>query len=193
MPLTSFPQHVLAASPGSQWHTRGPSSPCSCGEPLWSCAEAHFSWLYLCCPGEQELSCPKSICGCAWPPQLDDAPFTPGLLLPTQCVFPYFAHAHPWLSSVPDTASSPWERTGSCLPGLEPCSIVPDSAGSGKVFLALGSVFFHTGSLTRIKRAIKGFVLLQYKLQPTPSSCPVPLIKSVYVKCCEPKQSLIAK
>lgn len=75
-------------------------------------------------------------------PELDDAPSAPGSLLPTQCAFPYFAHGHPWLPPVPDMASSPWVRTGSCctwvgaLHSIVPrlCWIRKGVAGTGALF-----------------------------------------------------------
>lgn len=178
----------VAHEGGTQgWHMRSLSSPCSCEKH----SAVVLGLISLCCPGEQEPSCPKSICGGA-------APSAPGSLQSAQCAFPDFAHAHPWLSPVPDRVSSPWERTGLALalPGLGPCPAqhrAQTPLDQERCCWHWGSVFFHAGSPTLIKRAIKSFVLLQCKLQPTPSSCPVPLIKSVYVKCCEPKQRLIAK
>jgi len=97
-----------------------PSSPCSCGNPLWGCALAYFSWLYLCCTGEQEPSHRQFICGLPLTAGHSPALSWPmsGQLWARSCpgnvVLPTLHTDIPGSPLSPTWLSSPWGRTGSC-------------------------------------------------------------------------------
>lgn len=211
MPLTYFPQHIPAASPGSQQRTRGPiQSPQLQETTLGLCFGLFFSavsllhwwagafllqvylWLVADGPGTAQ-HCPALSWRMSHQLQAHSCQCNVVLLtLPT--VIPTSPLSPTWLSS-------PWGRTSSCCmwvqclacSSMDPCTVsCPDSAGSGEVMLALAllSLPYWSSSgeeglvvLPLWKGPLRVFFCRSINSSQILLLVPVPLIKSVYVKC----------